>query len=157
VTARIAITGGDAISRKLAALDKRARGRAAREIGRDVGRAVLPIMKSETRKRTGGLQKAHGVKVKVYRNGAAVVTIIGPRTSASFTRVSPRKVKRIKTGDAATTVAAKKAGTYYRPSRIAHLAGPQRKSTTLPRTVARARGPVQAVFIKHMHSKALNA
>jgi hypothetical protein len=131
-------------------MEKRARGRAAREIGRDVGRAVLPIMKAETVKRSGGLQKAHGVKVKVYRNGAAVVTIVGPRTSIAYTRVSPRKVKRIKKGDGATTVAAKKAGTYYRPSRIAHLAGPGRKSTALQRTVARARGPVKAVFIKHM-------
>jgi hypothetical protein len=148
VSAKIEFKGADAIARKLAAMDKKARGRAAREIGRDVARVVQPIYKAETRRVTGGLQRATGSKVKVYRNGAVVVIVVGPRTSVAYQRVNPRKVRRIKKGE--SVAGFKQSGTYYRPSRIAHLAGKGRKSKTLPRTVSRARGPVQAVFIRHM-------
>jgi hypothetical protein len=145
---RVTFDGGDAIARKLAELEKKARTKVGRAIGRDVANVLLPIMKQETRQRTGGLVKAQGSKVKAYRGGAVITIVVGPRTAIAFAKVSPRKVRRIKKNE--SVAAFKKAGTYYRPSRIAHLAGPQRKSRALQRTIARARGPVKNVFIRHM-------
>jgi hypothetical protein len=159
VQSRFSLHGAEDIARRLEALDRKARGKVLRDIGRDVSKTVAPVMKQETRKRSGGLQKTVGSKHKLYRLGAVLAVITGYRTKVVFAQRSGEKARRLKAAEFTRDPRnrqwrwQKVDGTkYYRPSRIAHLAGPRRESPVLRRTVARIKAPVLGVMLKHMRA-----
>jgi hypothetical protein len=160
VSARIRFYGADELVKRLRQLDARLRQKTLREIGRDVGKVVLPVMKSVTRRRTGGLIKSYGHKSKIYKRGILSV-IVGPRTKAVFATKKGEKRRRLKNNEFFRDPKnrqwrwKKEEGTkYYRPSKIAHLAGPGRKSLVLQRTISQVRRPMQAVIERHFKALA---
>jgi hypothetical protein len=159
VSARFKLYGADEIVERLRGMDHRLRQKTLREIGRDVARVVLPVMKQETRKGSGGLQKALGHKEKIYRRGAVLAVIVGPRTKVVFAQRSGEKARRLKAAEFTRDPRnrqwrwQKADGTkYYRPSRIAHLAGPRRESMALRRSVTRVKAPVLGVMRRHLRA-----
>jgi HK97 gp10 family phage protein len=76
---RMRITGVAELISKLRTLDDKVRRKALRSGIAKAGRIIAKDAKDRVQRRSGQLARSIGSKVKVYRNGGAVVAIVGPR------------------------------------------------------------------------------